>query len=388
MMMRWRSGEALVAGVQKLLAPGEPQRDPVDHHGDQDDDDAGEQGLAELGLAHRGEDLPADVVEAADDGRDDDHGQSGHGGLVDAHHDLRQGGRDLHLPEALPRRGAAHARGLDDVGRDAAQAEHDVAHHGRGRVDGARDHAHHGSEPEQEEDRNQVGEGRHRLHQVETGFDDPVGPIGPIAPDPEAEAQRHGQGHRDPDQGQGVHALGPVAGDHHVEERGGGEDREPPPGGAERQRRERGQGRRPGQPLQQALELGHGPFEQPGEDIEQPFEGPHEPIHGRIDRVRDRLASRGGRGREPSHRRAHAQDERSQDADRGPGDEKGGEPGRRRRFHLDRGYGLDSVAHSLLLTCAGAGAPSGHSRPRTTVTEPIPRLDPRRRPGCSTPSPR
>ena len=63
------------------------------------------------------------------------------------------------------------------------QRQHGDPDHGRRGVDHGRDHGGHRSEPEQEQHRNEVGEYRRRLHQVQHRFDGP-GPNqgGPVAP--------------------------------------------------------------------------------------------------------------------------------------------------------------------------------------------------------------
>ena len=53
--------------------------------------------------------------------------------------------------------------------RHAFEAEHDVPHHRRNCIDRARDHADDRADAEQQQDRNQVGEGRHRLHEIAAG---------------------------------------------------------------------------------------------------------------------------------------------------------------------------------------------------------------------------
>ena len=57
---------------------------PVHDHRHQRDDDAGQQALAELGLAHCRQHFPADVRGTTDDRCNDNHRERRHCGLVDA----------------------------------------------------------------------------------------------------------------------------------------------------------------------------------------------------------------------------------------------------------------------------------------------------------------
>ena len=225
----WRAQTARSLLSGKLVLPlGQAPTDAVEHHRQQRDDKAGEQALTELRLAHGRQHLPADVGEPADDRGDDHHAERGHGGLIDAEHDLRQCRRDLDLPEALARRAARHDRRFDDIRRYPPQPEDGVAHHRRGGVDRAGDQADDGAEPEQEEDRNEVGECRDRLHQIEGRLDDSIEPFEAERENAEEQAEADGDRHRDGDQRKRGHALVPVADNHHVAERDRSEYREPP----------------------------------------------------------------------------------------------------------------------------------------------------------------
>lgn len=198
---------------------GKADRQAIDEDGEQRDHQAGQDALAELGLAHRRQHFPADVLEAADDGGDDDHRQSRHRRLIEADENLRQCGRHFDLPELLAARAAAHQPGLADIGWHAVEPEHGVAHHRRRRVDGAGDQPDHRAEAEQKKQRDKIGEGRHGLHQVECAEQCRPQPRSAMTQHAKPKAKSNGDRHGQQHQRQRAHALRPVAGKQDVGER-------------------------------------------------------------------------------------------------------------------------------------------------------------------------
>ena len=67
---------------------------------------------------------------------------------------------------------AGHAAELDDLARHAASASMRDPHHRRHGIDDGGDQRRDRAEAEQEQDRQQIGEDRHGLHQVEDRRDD------------------------------------------------------------------------------------------------------------------------------------------------------------------------------------------------------------------------
>ena len=115
----------------------------------------------------------------ADQRRDHHHRQRQHDALGDAGHDRRQGIGQLDLPQELALGRAEGLAGLEELlrhRRDAEMGEPDRRGDGE---DHGGDQARHHAEAEQHQRRDQVDEGRHRLHQVEERPDGGVEP-GPV----------------------------------------------------------------------------------------------------------------------------------------------------------------------------------------------------------------
>ena len=275
------------AGVLFVLGGG-GGGDAIHHHGHQRDHDTGQQALAELCLAHGGQDLPADIGGAADDRGDDHHRERGHGGLVHAEHDLSRRAGHADAPEKLDRRGAGHQSGLDNLGRYAPEPEKRVPHRRREGIEHAGDQPHDGPEAEQQQDRQQIGEGRHRLHQIQGRCDDPLRTLRVKGQRAEPEADGHRRRHRDRDQGKRIHRLAPVADDHHVEDRKEGERRQPPARDGIGREGQQGQRDRPGQPVQQVAYGLHRHFDRCRYGPERHAERLHAPGHEHVEPGRDR----------------------------------------------------------------------------------------------------
>ncbi len=147
----------------------------------------------------------------ADESRDDDHRQAQHDALGDARHDRRQRVRQLHLPQQLPlRRAERLARFLQRRRRrdDAEIGQAD--RRGDGENDG-RDQAWRRTQMKQHQGRDQIDEGRKRLHQVEHGPQQSVEPRPMGRGDAERHADQHAHDGREPDQRDRLHRRLPIA---------------------------------------------------------------------------------------------------------------------------------------------------------------------------------
>ena len=138
--------------------------------------------------------------------------------MVHTDHDLRHSGRDFDLKQLLEPGAAGHDGGLFDLGLDPFQPQHHVARHWWGRVDGRGDQANHRAKAKQQQQRCQIGKGRHGLHDVQHRLHENLHSWYFIRKDTNGTAhdQRHGHGYSD--EGQRIHALGPIArGQHETE---------------------------------------------------------------------------------------------------------------------------------------------------------------------------
>ena len=132
-----------------------------------------------------------------------------------------------HAPELLPSRAAGHRAELVDVLRHARQRERRGAHHRRRGEDACRQHRRDRAVPEEDQHRDQVGEGRDRLHQVERRRDHAaVEPRSAPGEDAEGEPDDDAERHGDDDQRQRQHGALPLAEERDVEEAAAGEQRE------------------------------------------------------------------------------------------------------------------------------------------------------------------
>ena len=149
----------------------------VGDHGEHGDAGAGDEAGADVGAGERDVDLLAEVA-GADQRGDDQHGDREQDRLVDAEQDLGQRQRQPELEEALRRRGAHGAGGLDERGVDLADAERGVAD-GRGeRVEDDGDHGGELADAEQHDDGDEVDEGGQRLQRVDDRLHDAPGARG------------------------------------------------------------------------------------------------------------------------------------------------------------------------------------------------------------------
>ena len=105
----------------------------------------------------------------ADEGGDDDHGQAQHDALRDAGHDGRHGIRQFDLPQELPLCRAERRPGFFERQGHRGDAEVGQADRRRDGEDHGRNQARRRAEVKQHQGRDQVDEGRQRLHQIEQG---------------------------------------------------------------------------------------------------------------------------------------------------------------------------------------------------------------------------
>ena len=150
---------------------------PVDHHGQQDNDNAGGKSLAKPGgpLVCRHQNLASDVIESANDGGNDYHRQAGQNQLVDANEDLMLGAGKLDEPEPLPGSRPRHCRYFAEFLRNRFQPEKHIAGHRGGGIDHAGQNAGNRAKAEQNHQRCQIGKGRDGLHQIKGRLQHSVG---------------------------------------------------------------------------------------------------------------------------------------------------------------------------------------------------------------------
>ncbi len=222
---------------------GHPVQDDREQH---DRDAGGERGAHVYG----GEGLVDAVAEAAraDDGGDDRHRQRHHDRLVEAQQEFLAGQREAGGQQPLPGRGAERGDGLHHTGVGVAQAERGEPGHGRRRVHDGGEDGGGDADAEDQDDGQQVGEGREHLHGVEDRAQRAVGAVG--EPGGEAEQRAEGDGREDGDHHQRERLEGghPHAEQPAGEEGGGRSEREPdaggPPGDEPRGHRDAGPARR------------------------------------------------------------------------------------------------------------------------------------------------
>ena len=134
-------------------------------------------------------------------------------------HQGRPGRRHHHLPQQLAARCSRPCGRTRRPRSGPPQGQHGAADHGRHGIDDGRDHRRHRAEAEQEQDRHQIGEDRHRLHEIEDRRDDRSNRRA-VPQMPSSRPPHDAQRHRDDDRGQGHHGAVPLAEDHQVEETG------------------------------------------------------------------------------------------------------------------------------------------------------------------------
>ncbi len=137
------------------------------------------------------------------------------------------------------------------------------------RIDRTGDEADDGTEAEQQQQRDQIGERRHGLHQIHGRVDGAASPGIAVAENADPEADADGERHRQQHQRQRVHALPPVAGEENVEQRHEREQRQPPALRAIGDRRDEHDADRPGQPGKPVLDGPHGKIEKLGDQPEE-----------------------------------------------------------------------------------------------------------------------
>ncbi|MEI2777186.1 MAG: hypothetical protein V9G19_14685 [Tetrasphaera sp.] len=197
-----------LGGLLGALARG--RGGPVEHDGDHHDGDAGDRGLPDVERLQGIDDI-ASQAGTVHERRDGSHRQRGHRALVDADDDRPLGHRQLDMPQQLAARHSQGAGRLDRVPRDRPDAVLGDADQRRERVDEGQDNRCRGTDAEEERDGGEVGEGRHRLHDVEHRGDERR----------DSRAARHRDADRQPDQArdddgdegddQGVDARAPQA---------------------------------------------------------------------------------------------------------------------------------------------------------------------------------
>ena len=203
-----------------LLGPlARRRRRPVEHHRHHDDERTGHERRADVVDPQAGEHGLAEA------GSVDERGQGGHRqrrqrGLVEADDDRLAGHRDLDLEQPLPVGLPGRVGGLDGRRRDLADAEAGDPDQRGQRVDEGGDHGRARADAEEEHDRQQVDEGRHRLHEVEEGRDDLVGPSVGADQHAQRETDEHGEHDGDAGDDEEVERVLPVAEDAEGEERG------------------------------------------------------------------------------------------------------------------------------------------------------------------------
>ncbi len=184
---------------------------PVDNNGEDDDHQPGQQRLAELRLAHGQQHLPADILEAADHGRDDHHRKRRHQTLVHANHDLGGRGRDLNQEQLLPAGAAAHDRGFLDFRLHPFEPQDYIARHRRRRINRRGDQPHDRAETEEQKERREIGKCRHGLHDVEHNLHCTLHGWHLVGQDANRKSRAQRQRHRNGHQRERVHALDPIA---------------------------------------------------------------------------------------------------------------------------------------------------------------------------------
>jgi hypothetical protein len=205
------------------LVFGDRLAQPVERDGEQRDRhprlEAGPDGQAPQG----GEHVVAEAA-GADHRGDDDHVERQHDHLVDPDHEAVAGRRQQHLPQHLARGAPGHAAELGDLGGHRTQRQDGHPHHRRHGVDHGGDHRRDRPEAEQEQDGHQIGEDRHRLHQVEDRRDRGFEARPAEGDDAERPARDDTQRHRDEDRRQRHHGAVPLAEDDEVAEGAGDQD--------------------------------------------------------------------------------------------------------------------------------------------------------------------
>ena len=162
--------------------------DPVDDHGAEQDGEAAQQAGPLGGILQRLQDDLAETA-AADQRDDHHHGQAHQDGLVHPRHDGRQRQRNFDVLQKLPAGRAEGGRRLLDVLRYAAHAERGQPDHRRHAEDDGGQNARRIAGSEKGDDRDQVDEGRQRLHQIQHRLGETVGAFRLAEPDPEGNAR-------------------------------------------------------------------------------------------------------------------------------------------------------------------------------------------------------
>ena len=257
--------------------------DAVRQDREQSDDDACEQALPELRLAQPAQHLVPDVVAAAHEGREDHQREGGHDGLVQPQEQSGAGARKADPPQHLPVRHPRHARGLHHLRGDPRVAENHRTRDRRNGVDCARHDRHHRRHAEEQQHRDDVGEGGHRLHEVQERFDETAHRPVSECDHPQHQAREHRERYREADQGQSEHCLAPVADDQHVGERCKSQEREARAARVPGQDQECAEGDWPRHPVQCLAQGDEGDVQHPGDGAEQPARVVDQPVHRGVD---------------------------------------------------------------------------------------------------------
>ena len=164
--------------------------------------------LREVHLAKSGHDFHAEAA-GADERADHDHRQRHHHALVHARPEIRQRERQLDLeqdlhaaaPESAPRFDCLRAHLIEPDGKRASQR--------RQRKGSRREHARRRAHAEKQHRRNQIDEGRCRLHVIENRRDDGSGNPALGDENPEGSAYGDRKSRRDQDEGNRIHGGTP-----------------------------------------------------------------------------------------------------------------------------------------------------------------------------------
>ena len=196
--------------------------DPVQDHRQHHDRHALLDRLADPQLLQREHQLLAEP-DGADQRGDHHHRQGLHDHLVEPEQQRRPGGRQRHLEQELAPGAAGHGAGLDDLGRDAADAQDGAAGHGRHGEQGGRQQRRHLAEAEQHDHRRQIGQMRDALQQVEQHGEHGLGAPAARRRDPGEQARHGRQRCRHQHQRQRLHRRHPDAEHGEVEAASAGE---------------------------------------------------------------------------------------------------------------------------------------------------------------------
>ena len=273
---------AAAAAGDLLRALARRRGGAVEHHGHHHDQHARHEGGADVVDAQAGEDGLAEA-RAVDEGRQGGHRERGQRRLVEADDDGLARHRELHLEQPLPVGLPGRVGGLDGRGRHLPDPEAGDPDEGRERVE---DRAHDGradTDAEEQHDRQEVDEGRHRLHQVEDDGDHLVGPRAGADQDRQRHPDDHDDGDRDAGDDQQVERVLPEAEDAEGEEGEADQHRDAPAGDHEADVRRDRDDAEPADLRHRSRRVGH------HDHPLHPLEGAAEQVGDRVGELHDRV---------------------------------------------------------------------------------------------------